>query len=74
VSRTTRAIIEGSIVVARSLGWSVIAKGVETTAQYDALAEVGSDAVQGFHVARPMTALEFGAWARERDLLLEPKA
>jgi EAL domain-containing protein (putative c-di-GMP-specific phosphodiesterase class I) len=67
VSRTARAIVEGSIVVARSLGWSVIAKGVETAMQHDALVSAGCDALQGFYVAHPMTATDFGVWLRERE-------
>ncbi|MBD5603746.1 MAG: EAL domain-containing protein [Candidatus Eremiobacteraeota bacterium] len=74
VSRTTRAIVEGSILVARSLGWSVVAKGVETGAQNDALVALGCDAVQGFYVAHPMTAKDFGAWLRDRSDLLERQA
>ena len=74
VSRTTRAIVEGSILVARSLGWSVVAKGVETSAQNDALVALGCDAVQGFYVAHPMTAKDFGAWLRDRSDLLERQA
>ena len=74
VSRTTRAIVEGSIIVARSLGWSVVAKGAETSAQYDALVSLGCDAVQGFYVAHPMTAADFGTWLHDRDALVERHA
>ena len=66
-SRTARAIVEGTVVVAKSLGWRVVAKGVETAAQFDALASLGCDAVQGFHVAHPMSAVDFGVWLRDRS-------
>jgi diguanylate cyclase (GGDEF)-like protein len=65
-SRTGRAIVEGAMVVAKSLGWRVVAKGVETAAQRDALASLGCLSMQGFFVAHPMTAVELGAWLRER--------
>jgi len=65
-SRTTRAVVEGTVIVARSLGWTVIAKGVETAAQQDALVTLGCNAIQGFFVAHPMTATDFGTWLRER--------
>ena len=74
VSRTTRAIVEGSILVARSLGWSVVAKGVETSAQNDALVGLSCDAVQGYFVAHPMTAKDFGAWLHERSAPIERQA
>ncbi|MDQ2909276.1 MAG: diguanylate cyclase [Candidatus Eremiobacteraeota bacterium] len=65
-SRTTRAVVEGTIIVARSLGWTVIAKGVETATQQEALVSLGCNAIQGFFVAHPMTAADFGTWLRER--------
>jgi diguanylate cyclase (GGDEF)-like protein len=74
VSRTTRAIVEGSILVARSLGWGVVAKGVETSAQNDALVGLSCDAVQGFYVAHPMTSKDFGAWLHERSAPIERQA
>jgi diguanylate cyclase (GGDEF)-like protein len=64
-SRTARAIVEGAMVVAKSLGWSVVAKGVENAAQQEALASLGCDGVQGFYIAHPMTAVDLGVWLRE---------
>ena len=64
-SRTARAIVEGAMVVAKSLGWSVVAKGVENAAQQEALASLGCDGVQGFYIAHPMTAVDLGMWLRE---------
>jgi diguanylate cyclase (GGDEF)-like protein len=68
-SRTTRAVVVGTIIVAKSLGWNVIAKGVETAAQREALVALGCDAVQGYFVAHPMTAVDFGTWLRGRELV-----
>jgi diguanylate cyclase (GGDEF)-like protein len=68
-SRTTRAVVVGTIIVAKSLGWNVIAKGVETAAQREALVALGCDAVQGYYVAHPMTAVDFGTWLRGRELV-----
>jgi diguanylate cyclase (GGDEF)-like protein len=65
-SRTARAIVEGTVVVAKSLGWQVIAKGVETAAQQETLVSLGCDGIQGFYLAHPMTASDFGTWLRER--------
>ena len=73
-SRTTRAVVEGTIIVAKSLSWSVIAKGVETAAQQDALVALGCDGIQGFYVAHPMTAADFGTWLRDRNRLLSREA
>ena len=64
---TSRALVEGTVVVAKSLGWQVIAKGVETAMQQDLLVSLGVDGVQGFHIAHPMTAIDFGLWLRDRE-------
>ncbi len=41
--------------MAHALGMTVVAEGVETTAQRDELAEIGCDAAQGYLLARPLT-------------------
>ena len=66
---TARAVIEGTVIVAKSLGWSVIAKGVETATQQEALVALGCDGIQGFFIAHPMTAMDFGTWLRERQAI-----
>jgi diguanylate cyclase (GGDEF)-like protein len=65
--RTSRALVEGTVVVARSLGWRIVAKGVETGAQQELLVSLGVDGVQGYHIAHPMTAIDFGIWLRDRS-------
>jgi diguanylate cyclase (GGDEF)-like protein len=69
LSRTARAVVEGAVVAAKALGWSVIATGVESGAQQEAFAALGCDGVQGFYVAHPMTAVDFGMWVHERYLM-----
>lgn len=50
----TRPIVEAIISMARHLGLTVVAEGVETQQQYAILRQAGCDAVQGFLFARPM--------------------
>ncbi len=62
-------LIESIIDMAHILGLSVVAEGVETSAQLDRLAQCGCDTIQGYLVSRAVpeqTALEFltdTAWA-----------
>jgi EAL domain-containing protein (putative c-di-GMP-specific phosphodiesterase class I) len=44
----------------------VLAEGVESLAQQEALVEAGCDAAQGFLYARPMPFDDFRAWLRTR--------
>ena len=48
-----RAIIRSVIGLGRGLGVPVVAEGVETTEQLDALRDEGCDQVQGYLISRP---------------------
>jgi EAL domain-containing protein (putative c-di-GMP-specific phosphodiesterase class I) len=47
------ALVRGVLALARELGVAVVAEGVETTAQLEALAEAGCPLVQGYLLGRP---------------------
>lgn len=51
-----RAIVRTMLELARVLGMETLAEGVEEPAQLEVLRRVGCSAMQGFLVARPMTA------------------
>jgi EAL domain-containing protein (putative c-di-GMP-specific phosphodiesterase class I) len=59
-------LIEAVSKVARSLGMSTVAEGIETAAQGDVLAELDCDKGQGYFYARPLPADEAEAWLRAR--------
>lgn len=50
----TRQLVEGMILFGKSMGLYVIAEGVETEEQFEALKEMGVDAVQGYYIGKPM--------------------
>lgn len=52
--RATQGIVSGIIQMARTLGVSVTAEGVEQTAQLELLRESACDLVQGFLLSRPV--------------------
>jgi len=53
------AIIQAILAMAHSLQLSVVAEGVETAAQLQALRELGCDEYQGFHESPALPAAEF---------------
>jgi EAL domain-containing protein (putative c-di-GMP-specific phosphodiesterase class I) len=57
-----RAILESSVTLARSLGMSTVAEGAEDQEDWDLVASLGVDLVQGFFIAKPMPADEFDDW------------
>jgi EAL domain-containing protein (putative c-di-GMP-specific phosphodiesterase class I) len=56
------AIATAIVALGHSLGLTVIAEGVETTAQADALQRLGCDLGQGYLYARPMPAEQVPAY------------
>ncbi len=62
------AAIAGAIIaMARSLGLSVVAEGVENKEQADLLSRLGCNQVQGYYYARPLTVSAFTARLREQQ-------
>lgn len=53
------AVLRGIVAMAHALGLKVIAEGVETDAQRDAVAREGCETWQGFLGAKPMTQADF---------------
>lgn len=52
-SEPRRIIVSGVVAIAKALGIAVIAEGVETVGEYDALREIGIRYMQGYLLARP---------------------
>lgn len=50
------AIVKGVTSLAKSLGLSVVAEGVETDVQFEYLKDLGCDYIQGYVVSRPIPA------------------
>ncbi len=60
-SHRDRVVVRGVIDMARSLDLTIIAEGVETVAQRDALATEGCQLYQGFLCAEPLTVPDLTA-------------
>lgn len=57
-----RAIVRATIDLAHALGARAVAEGVEDERTLELLTELGCDAAQGYHIARPMPAGEVAGW------------
>ena len=60
------AIVRSTLELTRNLGLRMVAEGVEDQATWDALAAMGCELAQGYHLARPMPAGEATAWLAGR--------
>jgi len=52
------SLVKATIAMSHSLGLSVVAEGVETSAQQKLLAELNCDLIQGYYFSKPLPALQ----------------
>ncbi len=62
---SARAIVDASLPMARQLGLKSVAEGVEVLTDWHQMRAMGCDIAQGFFIARPMPADQFGVWLAE---------
>jgi diguanylate cyclase (GGDEF)-like protein len=65
---STAVIVRSLIDLGHNLGLTLVAEGVETEKTLTALAGLGCDVAQGYHLSRPITADAFDAWCAERSI------
>ena len=66
-NRKNSKIVEATIALAKSLGLSVVAEGVESLIACSKLANFKCDTVQGFYFSKPVNQNEFSDWLIESD-------
>lgn len=59
-------VVRAILGVAQALRLNVVAEGVETLGQHEALLGLGCSRAQGYRYAKPMPALDATAWLRAR--------
>jgi diguanylate cyclase (GGDEF)-like protein len=69
--RESAAIVHSVIHLGRSLGMEVVAEGVETAAQLQALRLAGCSHMQGYHLCRPIDAEDALVLAERGTLIAE---
>jgi diguanylate cyclase (GGDEF)-like protein/PAS domain S-box-containing protein len=68
-----KAVARAIIMMGDSLNLKTIAEGIERPEQIAALQNLGCEAGQGFHFARPLTTDDMEAWLKEKAHLLLAK-
>lgn len=66
-SERSRSIVRNVIRLAHSLHMNVVAEGIETMEQVDALRRIDCDFIQGYVYSRPISADEFEAWREQYE-------
>ncbi len=67
VERTKRKLISSIVHVSTDLGIQVVAEGIETPDERDALLDLGCDLLQGYLFGRPQRNFEQVIWAPQDD-------
>lgn len=62
---TNHAIVAAMIIMAKKLNIKVIAEGVETQAELEALKVLGCDIIQGYYASKPLSITEFIDFAKK---------
>ena len=57
-------IVRSTIDLAHNIGLTVVAEGVEDETTLERLRAMGCDMAQGYHVSKPLTAVDIAAWTR----------
>ncbi|NEK57930.1 EAL domain-containing protein [Geodermatophilus sabuli] len=65
-SSRAASIVTSTLQLAHALGLTLVAEGAEDQATVDALAALGCDVVQGYHLSRPLPAEPLERWLDAR--------
>ena len=65
-SDRSASIVTSTLQLAHALGLVFVAEGAEDRATVDALAALGCDVVQGYHLSRPLPAEQLEQWLEAR--------
>ena len=66
-----KAITQAIIAMAKTLGLTVVAEGVETAEQAQFLRDHGCDEMQGFYFSKPLAAADFAELLHRHDVATE---
>jgi diguanylate cyclase (GGDEF)-like protein len=73
-SEASAAIVAAAIELSHRLGLAVVAEGVETPEQFEFLAELGCDLIQGYLVSKPVSASALASLIEDASLSQRPAA
>ena len=61
-------IVRSTVDLGRNLGLRVVAEGVEDGATWEQLDALGCDAIQGYHISRPVPPEDFISWLERQQM------
>ena len=61
-------VMKGMVSIVHDMDMKIVAEGVETKDQYDAMVKLGVDYIQGYYFSKPIPAEEFIAFLKDSNL------
>jgi EAL domain-containing protein (putative c-di-GMP-specific phosphodiesterase class I) len=61
------SVVKAMVQMGKDLGMTVIAEGVETKQQMEAVRELCVDGIQGYYYAKPMDVDTLSSWLKDRE-------
>jgi EAL domain-containing protein (putative c-di-GMP-specific phosphodiesterase class I) len=65
--RRSLSVTKAIVQMGKDLGMTIIAEGVETKEQMEALRELCVDGIQGYYYAKPMDVEALSSWLTDRE-------
>jgi len=65
--KRSMSVVKAIVQLGKDLGMTVIAEGVETKEQMEAVRELSMDGIQGYYYAKPMDVDALALWLKERE-------
>ena len=65
--RRSLSVTKALVQMGKDLGMTIIAEGVETKEQMEALRELSVDGIQGYYYAKPMDVEALSSWLTDRE-------
>ena len=66
-SESNTRVVQAIIALGKAMQLDIVAEGVETDQQYAIVRKLGCDLVQGYFIARPMSAERFQRWCEGHE-------
>jgi len=70
-NKEDQAIVRSTIELARDLGLTVVAEGVDNRTSWAILEQFGCDKLQGFYISKPLASADLIAWHSTFDIASE---
>ena len=74
VNERAKVVMRSTVAMIKEIGLKIVAEGVETKEQLDAMKELGVDYIQGYYFSKPLPRKEFLKFLEKNNQIVEENA